>query len=210
MLRHASPCFAMLRHASPCFAMLLTFFVNSVAFSQSFCGTSTGAGSIGQINGAITSSTDEPIYLRIYVHSIGNGGGSDFPSDEEIKQSINTKSWARSIATLYGRHFPVEIEFPIIERGQPTISESLNETWLKVQPNPARDFVIFSLSLSDVAVDVSIYIYDINGKLLVCQKGLDRDAVFEWNCERNPSGIYFYKLASNSNFYESGKILLNK
>ncbi len=126
----------------------------------------------------------------------------------------HTKSWARSIATLYGQHFPPEFEVPTIERGQTDkelpVENGKQGSWLKVQPNPAKDFVNFTVSLPDSNVEATVFVYDLNGKLIFQQEETTRTATFHWDCGRSPSGIYFYKVLTNTAFQQSGKVFLEK
>jgi Secretion system C-terminal sorting domain len=149
-------------------------------------------------------------------------GKSIHSLDEATLQSIRAyveaegfaEGWAKSILTHYGEHFPVEY----IKKGKG--SERSNEgsntatvnqsEYVQAKPNPAKDFVDFSIALPTDVTDVSIRIFDVNGKQVKAQNGLTPLSTFTWNTEGSSVGVYFYHLITDGKVRQSGKILLNK
>jgi hypothetical protein len=126
------------------------------------------------------------------------------------------EGWAKSILTLYGGHFPAEyvkggggIEERSLEGGGPPDMARQPE-WVRASPNPARDFVNFSISLPGEVKEASIRIFDVNGRLVQAQHGLTSTVTFTWNTAGNPAGVYFYHLAADGKVLKSGKIILSK
>ncbi|MBX2892668.1 MAG: zinc-dependent metalloprotease [Saprospiraceae bacterium] len=126
------------------------------------------------------------------------------------------EGWAKSILTLYGGHFPAEyvkgggsIEERSLEGGGPPDMVRQPE-WVRASPNPARDFVGFSISLPGEVKEASIRIFDVNGRLVQAQHGLTSTGTFTWNPAGNPAGVYFYHLAADGKVLKSGKIILSK
>lgn len=188
-------------------------------------GIDNSSSAISLLNAAIAKyqlTGDEQSDIYNYKSLVNILNGKPWYSlDEATLQSVKgylaangySEGWAKSIVTLHGGHFPAEyIKSGIGERSndRQTTHRKAPEEWLKVQPNPAKDFVDFSFTLPKEAVDASIRIYGASGKLLMQQTGLPIMGSFTWETAANPSGVYFYHLQVDGAVLQSGKIILNK
>ena len=72
---------------------------------------------------------------------------------------------------------------------------------ISIYPQPATDNISFSIGENNFC---NIQIFNINGKLL---EELAGESVIQWDCENVNSGIYFYKVISESKI-SSGKIIV--
>ena len=73
----------------------------------------------------------------------------------------------------------------------------LPETAVKIYPNPASDFIRVDLSF-EVATDATLFIADVNGKILVAdnkQKVLTDQFTYDMN--RFPSGNYIVRVSTS-------------
>ncbi len=124
-----------------------------------------------------------------------------------------TEFFAKRILTYYGAHYPPEYVFSQPGAGQNSDPGDGNfepsKTYVKVSPNPAKDFVIFRVQLPD-DVEGNLEVRDINGRLLLSQTVLEGFHSFEWNTERLSSGVYFYQLLTTTDALQSGKVVLSK
>lgn len=150
-------------------------------------------------------------------------GKSVYALDETSLQSISqylnaggsAEGWARSIATFYGKHFPAEY----IKDGQggersaepeTEINQRITLQAFTARPNPAKDYVEFVISLPDSTADVSILIFDLNGKQAIASHNLSPVGSFVWNTADHRAGIYFYHIIADGKIQKRGKIVLNK
>ncbi len=126
------------------------------------------------------------------------------------------EGWAKSILMLYGEHFPAEYVKdgnPIEERSQeggglPGVVPQ--PEWVRLSPNPARDFVDFSISLPGEVKEATLRIFDVNGRQVQFQSGLATVGSYTWHTGGHPSGVYYYHLTADGKVLKSGKIILNK
>ncbi len=126
------------------------------------------------------------------------------------------EGWAKSILTLYGEHFPAEyvkdgdhIEERSMKGGDSPRTVKQPE-WVRVSPNPARDFVDFSISLPREVKEATLRIFDVNGRQVQFQSGLATVGSYTWQTGGHPSGVYYYHLTADGKVLKSGKIILNK
>ncbi len=190
-------------------------------------GIGSSSSAISLLNEAITKyqlTGDKQADIENYKSMVNILSGKPFYSlDATSLQSINgylesrgyAQGWAKSIATLYGRHFPAEYikDGKASERSAESekTSKRLHQTEsIIATPNPASGDVRFTISLPNDASEVSIRIFDVNGKQIKYQTGLPPSGSFIWNTESSPSGIYFFHLAADGAICRSGKIILNK
>ena len=75
-------------------------------------------------------------------------------------------------------------------------------------PNPFNPSTRMRLSISDNQMG-RLTIYNIRGELIFEQNFSAGEHEFTWNADRYPSGIYFYKLASD-NYSRTRKMILLK
>ncbi|MFM9949596.1 MAG: T9SS type A sorting domain-containing protein [Saprospiraceae bacterium] len=123
-------------------------------------------------------------------------------------------AWAKNIATLYGRHYPPSY----IKEGQgwqliqdrPTQETEMQEEFVNIFPNPAKEFVNFALNLPQGSTNVHIRIYDLNGRLVKQQSGLEAKDIFIWHTDEYAPGIYYYTLIAGNAIRQDGKLILSK
>lgn len=124
-------------------------------------------------------------------------------------------AWAKNIASLYGKHFPPHY----IKEGQgvqliqerPFHSAVPWEEFVKVFPNPAKELVNFTLNLPQGSDAAHIRIFDLNGRLVRQQSGLEAKGTFLWHTDESPAGIYYYILtAADGSTQQRGKLILSK
>jgi Secretion system C-terminal sorting domain len=82
------------------------------------------------------------------------------------------------------------------------------ENWLKIQPNPAHDFVDFFFNLPEKSAEISIQIFNMDGVLVLKTAQLSNS--FHWETGDNPAGVYFYRVFTGEKDAQSGKIILIK
>lgn len=190
-------------------------------------GIGNSSTAITLLNAAITKyqlTGDEQTDIDNYKAIVSILSGKPFYSlDEATLQSVKgyleasgyAEGWAKSIVTLYGEHFPAEY----VKEGQggerssegDNVRKGANQPeFVVAKPNPARDFVDFSISLPVDAVDVSIRIFDVNGRQVEAQNGLSPIDSFTWSTDGYSAGVYFYHLIADGKILHSGKIVLNK
>jgi len=180
------------------------------------------------LNGAINKyqlTGEEQTGIGNYQSILGLLNGKPFYElDASTLQSVKgyldadgyAEGWAKSILTLYGEHFPAEyvkdgdrIEERFME-GEDSPNVVQQPEWIRVSPNPARDFVGFSVSLSGEVKEAVLRIFDVNGRQIQVQSGLAPAGSCIWQTEGHASGVYFYHLTANGKLLKSGKIILIK
>lgn len=79
--------------------------------------------------------------------------------------------------------------------------ELIKSNYVQVSPNPATDFVQFTLNGIESS---KIQIYNLKGELIDELRGISN---IQWNCEAESPGVYFYNVISES-ILSSGKIIV--
>ncbi|MCO6491025.1 MAG: zinc-dependent metalloprotease [Phaeodactylibacter sp.] len=120
------------------------------------------------------------------------------------------EGWAKSIMMLHGGHFP-----PEYTKGGTSERPSGDYTaeqadFFVVRPNPASDFVDFQFSVSSNHTNVSIHIFDMNGRQVKWESGLASGGSFTWYTKGNPAGVYFYQLVVDGAVWQRGRVILSK
>jgi len=83
-----------------------------------------------------------------------------------------------------------------------SIASKQTSSLISIYPNPSDNYINFDY---DGGSDAKIEIFDITGKFL-CRENIIRKQVLQLSLENYPSGVYFYKLVSNTgNVIRSGK-----
>lgn len=170
--------------------------------------TGEGQTDIGNYQSLISLLDGKPLYEL------------DAATFHSVKGYLDAKGyaagWAKSILTLYGGHFPAVyvkdgdlIEERSIREEHSTPTGKLPE-WIRVSPNPAGDYVDFSISLPGNTKEIALLISDINGRQILHQHGLAPTGTFVWNTNGLGSGLYFYHLIAEGRVLKSGKIVLSK
>lgn len=87
------------------------------------------------------------------------------------------------------------------------IVNQIENTELKVYPNPFTDEATFVIGSSVVLKDASLHVYDILGKEVVSLVNIQNH---EFKMQRNnmTTGIYFYRLVNDSKMIGSGKLMI--
>jgi hypothetical protein len=146
-------------------------------------------------------------------------GKSLYSLDATTQQSLQsytnvggyTEAWAKSILTLHGRYFPPTYITSSGVHGRSELTKPVStENWLIVHPNPAKDVVIFTLSLPPSSSAASIRVFDMNGRIVFKHDNVPPSGDFTWDATPATSGVYFYQLVLDGNISRSGKIILNK
>ena len=149
---------------------------------------------------------------NVSIDNLSSGTIETLQSYENV--GGHTEYRVRNILTGYGYHYPPEYAFSKganAEENEQEEEESKNQkTVLTVFPNPAKDFVIFSVQQGDNETVSTLLVRDLNGRLIYSETGIAGDSRIEWKTEGVPSGIYFYQLVSDRGEAQSGKVILNK
>ncbi len=126
-----------------------------------------------------------------------------------------SEAWAKRIVTKYGYNFtPEYINCQGLFRpgtvsilNAQKIEEKINIT---VSPNPAKDEVLFVLTMPHDPEELIITIYDFSGKVIHQQKNFTNLKSFIWNSSIHPSGVYLYQIQEKGMHQFSGKVILQK
>lgn len=126
-----------------------------------------------------------------------------------------SEAWAKRITTPYGYHFePEYMTCQDLERPGTTSNlqneKVLEEVYITVSPNPASDEVFFNISIAQEPQDITLTIYDINGKVVHQKKQLINSKSYRWDSSIHNSGVYLYQVYANGKQVFSGKVILQK
>ena len=90
-------------------------------------------------------------------------------------------------------------------------TESQNQTFVHLYPNPAKDLVLFSFTLTS-SQKISLIIYDVEGrevKSILNNREHAGECVESFDINTLKNGMYIYRFISE-NFSEAGKLLIQK
>jgi hypothetical protein len=93
-------------------------------------------------------------------------------------------------------------------------STSVNTTelntanYVSVYPNPATEYADFMITSSEELSQLSLQIFDLNGKIIHAANGLTNGQSYRWQTKGQTSGVYFYQLLQSGSSLQSGKIII--
>jgi hypothetical protein len=122
----------------------------------------------------------------------------------------STEAWAKAIATLYGKHFPLEYVTDGIDERMENMTKLVGFDDVSIAPNPAKTYVQFSFTATKNVQHVSLSIFDTNGKRVHFQPQVSAMGHYIWRTENLPAGIYYYHVQGFEIGGSSGKIVLLK
>ncbi len=176
------------------------------------------------VNYSLTSEQAEDIANYRYVTNLLIGKDLDSLSSTALtslaaydKSGGQTEIWVKGILTDYGSHYPPEYSFTIAGAGAKHAPETegndqkhIVPSVMTVAPNPAKDYVRFTLALDNEEMVPYLEVRDLNGRVVYARSDLGSVESTTWYTENLPSGIYFYQLLIPGEVLQSGKIILTK
>lgn len=130
----------------------------------------------------------------------------------DISDSYLGSVRARNILNFfYGYDYWQEPQFGSL--GKPVISTTdpdpdLQESVVKIYPNPTKDYLTFSYNLTDLHNDLELTIIDIQGREVYSKSLKGRSGIHTISVEGWANGIYMYRLTGDGKQLHSGKFIV--
>ena len=138
--------------------------------------------------------------------------GSCLGLSDVIRPIINTSSGAKLFLQKYNAGYEQIFVYSLCGTLPTDVFDftSLNQSYVKVFPNPSSMTLTFQISPPDNMNEYELVIVDNNAREMKREKVNLRNLNYVMDASNMSSGTYFYSLCTKNKSYQSGKFILTK